>query len=167
MVGVTKPGRRHGASRRHFGGGANLGVLGSLETGMGDKEDGHGAEGKLSHDQLLTNPDEGGQIRQGDPGRCGWRSRWAPSHGAYKFSRKPDGDILAMKRDRGNPPQAAEHASGDARAPRRCRRNLQEIINSYGGKMKPTLGRAGVGDPARHQERACARSTSTPTTAWR
>ena len=35
-----------------------LGVLGSLETGMGDKEDGHGAEGKLSHDQLLTNPDE-------------------------------------------------------------------------------------------------------------
>src|SRR3982074_3827901 len=39
-----------------------LGVLGSLETGMGDKEDGHGAEGKLSHDQLLTNPDEAAKV---------------------------------------------------------------------------------------------------------
>ena len=56
-VGVTK----QVADMAHLGGisvEGELGVLGSLETGMGDKEDGHGAEGKLSHDQLLTNPDE-------------------------------------------------------------------------------------------------------------
>ena len=56
-VGVTKA----VTDMAHLGGisvEGELGVLGSLETGMGDKEDGHGAEGKLSHDQLLTNPDE-------------------------------------------------------------------------------------------------------------
>ncbi|MFX7918529.1 class II fructose-bisphosphate aldolase, partial [Acinetobacter baumannii] len=56
-VGVTKT----VTDMAHLGGisvEGELGVLGSLETGMGDKEDGHGAEGKLSHDQLLTNPDE-------------------------------------------------------------------------------------------------------------
>ena len=55
-VGVTKT----VTDMAHLGGisvEGELGVLGSLETGMGDKEDGHGAEGKLSHDQLLTNPD--------------------------------------------------------------------------------------------------------------
>src|SRR5438046_10538037 len=56
-VGVTKT----VTDMAHLGGisvEGELGVLGSLETGMGDKEDGHGAEGKLSHDQLLTNPEE-------------------------------------------------------------------------------------------------------------
>ena len=55
-----------------------LGVLGSLETGMGDKEDGHGAEGKLSHDQLLTNPDEAVKFVARDRRSTRWRSRWAP-----------------------------------------------------------------------------------------
>jgi fructose-bisphosphate aldolase class II len=72
-----------------------LGVLGSLETGQGEAEDGHGAEGALSHDQLLTDPDQAVDFvtRTGVDAlaiACG------TSHGAYKFSRKPDGAILAM-----------------------------------------------------------------------
>src|SRR5437667_373778 len=73
-----------------------LGVLGSLETGMGDKEDGHGAEGKLSHDQLLTNPDEAVKFVQ-ETKVDALAIAMGTSHGAYKFTRKPDGDILAMK----------------------------------------------------------------------
>ena len=46
-----------------------FGVLGSLETGMGEKEDGHGFEGKLSHDQLLTNPDDAVKFVQRDQRR--------------------------------------------------------------------------------------------------
>ena len=67
-VGVTKTRHRHGA----LGGVSvegELGVLGSLETGMGEKEDGHGVEGKLSHDQLLTDPDQAVEFVQGHPGR--------------------------------------------------------------------------------------------------
>src|SRR3954449_3384953 len=72
-----------------------LGVLGSLETGMGEKEDGHGFEGALSHDQLLTDPDQAVDFvekTQVDP----LPIARAPSHGAYKFSRRPDGAVLAM-----------------------------------------------------------------------
>src|SRR3954454_5557370 len=72
-----------------------LGVLGSLETGMGDKEDGHGAEGKLSHDQLLTNPAEAVKFVQ-ETQVDALAIAMGTSHGAYKFTRKPDGDILAM-----------------------------------------------------------------------
>ena len=72
-----------------------LGVLGSLETGMGDKEDGHGAEGKLSHDQLLTNPDEAVKFVKATKVDA-LAIAMGTSHGAYKFSRKPDGAILAM-----------------------------------------------------------------------
>ena len=72
-----------------------LGVLGSLETGMGDKEDGHGAEGKLSIDQLLTNPEEAVQfVKQTKVDALA--IAMGTSHGAYKFSRQPDGDVLAM-----------------------------------------------------------------------
>ncbi len=67
-----------------------LGVLGSLETGKGDKEDGHGAEGTLSHDQLLTNPDEAVKfVRETKVDALA--IAMGTSHGAYKFSRKPDG----------------------------------------------------------------------------
>src|SRR5688500_7595608 len=72
-----------------------LGVLGSLETGMGDKEDGHGAEGKLSHDQLLTNPDEAVKFVK-ETQVDALAIAMGTSHGAYKFTRKPDGAILAM-----------------------------------------------------------------------
>ena len=74
-----------------------LGCLGSLETGMGDKEDGHGAEGKLSHDQLLTDPDEAVQfVEQTQVDALAVAI--GTSHGAYKFTRKPTGEILAISR---------------------------------------------------------------------
>src|SRR4029450_1198293 len=72
-----------------------LGCLGSLESGEGEKEDGHGAEGKLSHDQLLTDPDEAERFVR-EPGVDALAVAIGPSHGAYKFTRKPDGQILAM-----------------------------------------------------------------------
>src|SRR5258708_6364710 len=93
-VGVTKT----VTDMAHLGGVSvegELGVLGSLETGMGDKEDGHGAEGKLSHDQLLTNPDEARKFVQ-ETKVDALAIAMGTSHGAYKFTRKPDGDILAM-----------------------------------------------------------------------
>src|ERR687883_1437270 len=94
-VGVTKK----VTDMAHLGGisvEGELGVLGSLETGMGDKEDGHGAEGKLSHDQLLTNPDEAVKFVK-ETRVDALAIAMGTSHGAYKFTRKPDGDILAMK----------------------------------------------------------------------
>ena len=66
----------------HWGGVSvegELGVLGSLETGMGEKEDGHGAEGKLSHDQLLTDPGAGRGFRRATPMSMRWPSPWAPA----------------------------------------------------------------------------------------
>ena len=72
-----------------------LAVLGSLETGEGEQEDGHGAEGKLSEEQLLTDPDQAVDfVRQTKVDALA--IAMGTSHGAYKFTRKPDGDILAM-----------------------------------------------------------------------
>src|ERR1700679_2611187 len=66
-----------------------LGVLGSLETGEGEKEDGHGFEGKLGHDQLLTDPDQALEfVRETQVDAMA--SAMGTSHGAYKFPRKPD-----------------------------------------------------------------------------
>ncbi|MFN8831957.1 MAG: ketose-bisphosphate aldolase, partial [Labrys sp. (in: a-proteobacteria)] len=72
-----------------------LGVLGSLESGHGEAEDGHGAEGALSHDQLLTDPDEAVKFVKATKVDA-LAIAMGTSHGAYKFSRKPDGAILAM-----------------------------------------------------------------------
>src|SRR5208283_222399 len=86
------------AEMAHFGGVSvegELGVLGSLETGQGEKEDGHGFEGTLSHDQLLTNPDEAVKFVRATKVDA-LAIAMGTSHGAYKFSRKPDGAILAM-----------------------------------------------------------------------
>lgn len=74
-----------------------LGCLGSLETGQGDKEDGHGFEGKLDKDQLLTNPQEAKQFVEAT-GVDALAIAIGTSHGAYKFTRKPTGDILAIER---------------------------------------------------------------------
>ena len=74
-----------------------LGCLGSLESGQGEAEDGHGAEGVLSKDQLLTDPDEAARFVEAT-GVDALAVAIGTSHGAYKFSRKPDGDVLAMKR---------------------------------------------------------------------
>ena len=76
-----------------------LGCLGSLETGQGEAEDGHGAEGVLSHEQLLTDPEEAYQFVQAT-GVDALAIAIGTSHGAYKFTREPTGDILAIERVR-------------------------------------------------------------------
>ena len=149
-VGVT----RTVTDMAHLGGisvEGELGVLGSLETGMGDKEDGHGAEGKLSHDQLLTNPDEAVKFVQ-ETKVDALAIAMGTSHGAYKFTRKPDGDILAMnviEEIHRKLPNMHLVMHGSSSVPQ----DLQDIINANGGKMKPTWGVPVVRDPARHQER--------------
>ncbi|MBZ9810503.1 fructose-bisphosphate aldolase class II [Mesorhizobium sp. BR1-1-9] len=115
-----------------------LGVLGSLETGQGEAEDGHGAEGALSHDQLLTDPDQAVDFvaaTQVDALAiaCG------TSHGAYKFTRKPDGDILAMQVIEAiheKLPNTHLVMHGSSSVPQ----ELQDIINKYGGEMPQTFG---------------------------
>jgi len=115
-----------------------LGVLGSLETGEAAEEDGSGAVGKLSMDDLLTDPDQAVDFVARTKVdalaiACG------TSHGAYKFSRKPDGDILAMDQI------AAIHAKlpgthlvmhGSSSVPQ----YLQDLINESGGEMPQTYG---------------------------
>ena len=74
-----------------------LGCLGSLETGQAGEEDGVGAEGTLDHSQMLTDPDEAADfVKQTDCDALAIAI--GTSHGAYKFSRKPTGDILAIER---------------------------------------------------------------------
>ena len=115
-----------------------LGVLGSLETGMGDQEDGHGATEKLSHDQLLTDPAEAERFVK-DTGVDALAIAMGTSHGAYKFTRKPDGDILAMhviEEIHRRLPNTHLVMHGSSSVPE----DLQAIINAYGGDIKPTWG---------------------------
>ena len=115
-----------------------LGVLGSLETGEGEAEDGHGAEGKLDHSMLLTDPDQAvdfvAKTRVDALAiACG------TSHGAYKFSRKPTGDILAMgviEAIHRKLPNTHLVMHGSSSVPQ----DLQDIINAYGGGMPQTFG---------------------------
>src|SRR5690606_31695074 len=89
---------RHVTEMAHMVGASvegELGVLGSLESGQGEAEDGHGAEGVLSHDQLLTDPDQAVDFVSKTKVDA-LAIAMGTSHGAYKFSRKPDGAILAM-----------------------------------------------------------------------
>jgi fructose-bisphosphate aldolase, class II len=115
-----------------------LGVLGSLESGMGEAEDGHGAEGKLSHDQLLTNPEEAVKF-VAETKVDALAIAMGTSHGAYKFSRKPDGAILAMniiEDIHAKLPNMHLVMHGSSSVPQ----DLQDIINQYGGKMPQTWG---------------------------
>ena len=115
-----------------------LGCLGSLETGMGDKEDGHGAEGKLSREQLLTDPEEADQF-VADTGVDALAVAIGTSHGAYKFTRKPDGDILAMDRIEAiheRLPNTHLVMHGSSSVPQ----ELQDIINEFGGNIRQTWG---------------------------
>jgi fructose-bisphosphate aldolase class II len=115
-----------------------LGVLGSLETGMGDKEDGHGAEGKLSHDQLLTDPDEAVKFVK-ETQVDALAIAMGTSHGAYKFTRKPDGAILAMnviEEIHRKLPSTHLVMHGSSSVPQ----DLQDVINTYGGRMPQTWG---------------------------
>ncbi len=115
-----------------------LGCLGSLETGQGDKEDGHGAEGVLSHDQLLTDPEEAERF-VADTGVDALAVAIGTSHGAYKFTREPDGEILAMGRIEeihNRLPNCHLVMHGSSSVPQ----ELQDIINEFGGNIKQTWG---------------------------
>ena len=115
-----------------------LGVLGSLESGEGEAEDGHGAEGKLSHDQLLTDPDQAVDFVAATKVDA-LAVAMGTSHGAYKFSRKPDGAVLAMnviEEIHAKLPNTHLVMHGSSSVPQ----DLQDIINQYGGQMKPTWG---------------------------
>jgi fructose-bisphosphate aldolase class II len=105
---------------------------------MGEAEDGHGAEGKLSHDQLLTNPDEAVKfVRETKVDALA--IAMGTSHGAYKFTRRPDGSVLAMEVIEAihrKLPNTHLVMHGSSSVPV----ELQEIINKYGGQMKPTWG---------------------------
>ncbi|MCX7391586.1 MAG: class II fructose-bisphosphate aldolase [Planctomycetota bacterium] len=115
-----------------------LGCLGSLESGQGEAEDGHGATGTLSHDQLLTDPDEAERFVSAT-GVDALAVAIGTSHGAYKFTRKPDGDVLAMSRIEEihrRLPNCHLVMHGSSSVPQ----ELQDIINRYGGKMPQTWG---------------------------
>ncbi|MCA0893120.1 class II fructose-bisphosphate aldolase [Microbulbifer agarilyticus] len=115
-----------------------LGCLGSLETGMAGEEDGVGAEGKLSHDQLLTDPEEAADFvkkTQVDALAiaCG------TSHGAYKFTRPPTGDILAIDRIKeihARIPDTHLVMHGSSSVPQ----EWLAIINEFGGEIPETYG---------------------------
>lgn len=115
-----------------------LGCLGSLETGHGEKEDGHGAEGSLSQEQLLTDPDEAERF-VAETGVDALAVAIGTSHGAYKFTRKPDGEILAMARIEEihrRLPNCHLVMHGSSSVPQ----SLQDLLNKYGGKMRQTWG---------------------------
>ncbi|THD59497.1 class II fructose-bisphosphate aldolase [Phenylobacterium sp.] len=115
-----------------------LGVLGSLETGMGEKEDGHGFEGKLGHDQLLTDPDQAVEFVKATQVDA-LAIAMGTSHGAYKFTRKPDGEVLAMnviEEIHNRLPNTHLVMHGSSSVPQ----DLQDVINKYGGEMPQTWG---------------------------
>lgn len=115
-----------------------LGCLGSLESGEGEQEDGHGAVGKLSHDQLLTDPEEAESFVAATNVDA-LAVAIGTSHGAYKFTRKPDGDVLAMDRIieiHKRLPNCHLVMHGSSSVPQ----ELQDIINKYGGEIRQTYG---------------------------
>jgi fructose-bisphosphate aldolase, class II len=115
-----------------------LGCLGSLETGKGDKEDGHGFEGTLSHDQLLTDPDEAVQFVEATQVDA-LAVAIGTSHGAYKFTRKPTGEILAISRIEEihrRLPNTHLVMHGSSSVPE----DLIALINQYGGTIPETYG---------------------------
>ena len=115
-----------------------LGVLGSLETGGGEAEDGHGFEGTLSKDKLLTDPDQAVDFVKKTKVDA-LAIAMGTSHGAYKFSRKPDGEILAMnviEEIHKRLPSTHLVMHGSSSVPQ----DLQDIINEFGGEMPQTYG---------------------------
>jgi len=115
-----------------------LGCLGSLETGMMGEEDGHGAEGELDHSMLLTDPDEAKDFVE-KTGVDALAIAIGTSHGAYKFTRPPTGDILAIERVKeihAKIPGTHLVMHGSSSVPQ----EWLEIINNYGGDMGQTYG---------------------------
>ncbi|TMS57652.1 fructose-bisphosphate aldolase class II [Imbroritus primus] len=115
-----------------------LGCLGSLETGQAGEEDGVGAEGTLSLDMLLTDPQQAKDF-VARTGVDALAIAIGTSHGAYKFSRKPTGDILAIDRIREiheQIPNTHLVMHGSSSVPQ----EWLEIIREYGGDIKETYG---------------------------
>ena len=115
-----------------------LGCLGSLETGQGEAEDGHGFEGSLSHDQLLTDPDEAVDfVEQTQVDALAVAI--GTSHGAYKFTRKPTGEVLAISRIEEihrRLPNTHLVMHGSSSVPE----DLIALINQNGGAIPETYG---------------------------
>ncbi len=115
-----------------------LGCLGSLETGLAGEEDGSGAEGKLDHSMLLTDPEQAADFVERTQVDA-LAIAIGTSHGAYKFSRKPTGDILDIKRIgeiHARIPNTHLVMHGSSSVPQ----EWLEIIRKYGGDMKETYG---------------------------
>jgi fructose-bisphosphate aldolase class II len=115
-----------------------LGCLGSLETMQGDKEDGHGTDATMTIDQLLTDPEQAADfVRQTQLDALAIAI--GTSHGAYKFTREPTGDILAIARIQEinrRLPNTHLVMHGSSSVPQ----DLLATINQYGGRMKQTYG---------------------------
>jgi fructose-bisphosphate aldolase, class II len=115
-----------------------LGCLGSLETMRGDKEDGHGAEGTMTREMLLTDPEQAADFVR-KTGCDALAIAIGTSHGAYKFTRKPTGDILAIERIKQihrRIPNTHLVMHGSSSVPQ----EWLEIIRANGGEMKETYG---------------------------
>lgn len=115
-----------------------LGCLGSLETGEGDKEDGHGFEGKLSKEQLLTDPAQAKDFVEQTKVDA-LAIAIGTSHGAYKFTRKPTGDILAIEQVKAIHkllPNTHLVMHGSSSVPQ----EWLAVIREFGGDLKETYG---------------------------
>ncbi|MDE2397589.1 MAG: fructose-bisphosphate aldolase class II [Burkholderiales bacterium] len=115
-----------------------LGCLGSLETMRGDKEDGHGTEATMTREQLLTDPEQAADFVERTQ-LDALAIAIGTSHGAYKFSRKPTGETLAISRIKeinARIPNTHLVMHGSSSVPQ----ELLEIIRAHGGKMKETYG---------------------------
>jgi fructose-bisphosphate aldolase class II len=115
-----------------------LGCLGSLESGQAGEEDGVGAEGTLTHEQMLTDPDQAADFVK-KTGVDALAIAIGTSHGAYKFSRKPTGDILAIDRIKqihAKIPSTHLVMHGSSSVPQ----EWLAIIRENGGDIKETYG---------------------------
>ncbi len=115
-----------------------LGCLGSLETMRGDKEDGHGTDATMTREQLLTDPEQAADFVKKTQ-LDALAIAIGTSHGAYKFSRKPTGETLAISRIKeinARIPNTHLVMHGSSSVPQ----DLLAIINQYGGKMRETYG---------------------------
>ena len=115
-----------------------LGCLGSLETMKGDKEDGHGTDATMTREMLLTDPEQAADFVK-KTGVDALAIAIGTSHGAYKFSRKPTGDILAIERIKEihkRIPNTHLVMHGSSSVPQ----DLLAVIRQHGGDLKETYG---------------------------
>lgn len=115
-----------------------LGCLGSLESGRAGEEDGSGAEGVLTEDMLLTDPDQAAEFVE-ETGVDALAIAIGTSHGAYKFSRKPSGDILAIDRIKAihqRLPNTHLVMHGSSSVPQ----EWLDVIREFGGDIRETYG---------------------------